>query len=302
MKRLRGVVPAMLTHFDRSGGIDESATREHLDFLVDSGVHGIFALGTTGEFFTMEAQERRRVAELVVEGADGRIPVYVHVGANSTRGTVALARHAREIGADGIAAVTPYFFGLSQECLIGYYEELASSVGGDFPVYLYNIPGCAGNDMSEETVLALSKIPNIVGVKSSTPDFLRGLELARRAAPGFDVIVGHDTAFLAALSCGIPGCISGNANAIPELFVRLYDAFRAGDLDAARESDRQIARLATLMKNGRNFSYLRATLARRGLSTSYSRPPLPNIFAAEENALYPQLDSALREAGLRPGR
>ncbi len=292
----------MLTHFDRSGGIDEAATREHLEFLVGSGVHGIFALGTTGEFFTMEPDERRRVAQLVVSAADGRLPVYIHVGANSTRGAVELARHARDIGADGVAAVTPYFFGLSQECLIGYYEEIAAAVGQDFPIYLYNIPGCAGNDMSEETVLALSKIPNIAGVKSSTPDFLRGLELARRAAPDFDIIVGHDTAFLAALACGIPGCISGNANAIPELFVRLYDAFLAGNLAAAREADRHIARLATLMRNGRNFSYLRATLERRGLARSYSRPPLPNISSAEENALYPELDCALKAAGLKTGQ
>ncbi len=296
--RLHGVLPAMLTHFAEDGGIDEAATAEQLEFLVAAGVHGLFALGTTGEFFTMSLGERKRVASLVVELAAGRLPVIVHVGANSTADTIELALHARQIGAAAVAAVTPYFFGLSQEALIAYYEAVARAVGPDFPLYLYNIPGCAANDLSEESVLRLSRQPNVAGIKSSAPDFLRSLELARRAAPGFEVVVGHDTAFLAALAAGIPGCISGNANAVPELFVGLYDAFQRGDLEGARRLDAGIARLAGLMGGGRNFSYLRAALRARGLGPGASRPPLPNIGAEEARAFEEAFLPALEAAGL----
>lgn len=279
---LKGVIPAMLTHFDDAGRIDENATLAHLEFLINAGVDGIFALGTTGEFFLMEPAERKQVAEAIVRGAHGRLPIFVHAGANSTAATIDLALHARDIGASGAAAVTPYFFGLSQEALQAYYRDIAAAVGPEFPIYIYNIPGCAGNDLTEETVFKLSEIPNIVGIKSSTPDFLRGLELTRRAKPGFEVAIGHDTAFLAALATGVHGCISGNANAIPELFVALLAAFKSGDLAKARKLDEAIARLATLMRNGRNFSYLRAALACRGIVRSKSRPPLPNIGKQEE--------------------
>jgi 4-hydroxy-tetrahydrodipicolinate synthase len=288
----------MLTHFTREGGIDEAATIAHLDFLVEAGVNGVFALGTTGEFFLMSLEERKRVASVVVRGARDRIPVFVHVGANSTADTIDLARHAESIGAAGAAAVTPYFFGLSQQALIAYYEDVARCVGPDFPIYIYNIPGCAVNDLSEEAVLRLSAVPNIAGIKSSTPDFLRGLELARRARPDFDVVVGHDTAFLAALACGVRGCISGNANAIPELFAGLYRAFNAGDLGKARELDVRIAALATLMRNGRNFSYLRAALAWRGVTRSYSRPPLPNISRGDEEEFSVAFARELEGTGL----
>jgi dihydrodipicolinate synthase/N-acetylneuraminate lyase len=204
-------VPTMLTHFTDKDAIDEAATLAHLEFLVEAGVDGIFALGTTGEFFVMSLEERKRVAALVVRGAAGKTPVFVHVGANSTADTIELARHAQGIGAAGAAAVTPYFFGLSQQALMAYCKDVARAADPGFPIYIYNIPGCAVN---------------------------------------------------------------------------------------AREMDARIATLATLLRNGRNFSYLRAALAWRGVAESWSRPPLPNISHDEAQEFSGAFSRELEAAGL----
>ena len=275
MKKLYGIVPALLTPFDEQGRIDEEALRSHCDFLVKAGVHGLFALGTTGEFFLMSLEERKTVAERVVKYIDGRIPVYIHVGANLTRDTCELASHAQDIGADGVGAVTPYFLGVAQADLIDYYKSLASTVKNDFPIYVYNIPCCTGNDMLPETVWSSPRESNIVGIKTSTEDFIRNLNLLRTLPDGFDVLMGHELAFVPGLASGVKGCISGIANAFPEIFVMLYRSVMDKELEKARYYQETVTKLALfLYKNNRNLTNYKEALHWRGLKKTYTRQPL----------------------------
>lgn len=299
MKRLHGVVPAILTPFREDGAIDEEALRAHCGFMVSSGVHGVFAVGSTGEFALMDESERMRVAAIAVEEVAGRLPIYVHTGAVSTESAVRLSLHARSIGADGVAVVAPYYFGVGQEELAVHFRTVAESVGEDFPMYLYNIPGAAGNEIEVETARRLAGIPNVVGIKNSTADFVVNLELLRAAPAGFDVVMGQETMFFHGLIAGVRGCISGIANAFPEAFVDLYEAYRRGDLAAAKERQEAVVRLArVLYVGGKNLAYYKAALGWRGFVRSRTRRPLYSADADAVRKLDAELTALDSELGL----
>lgn len=280
MKRLYGITTALLTPFDANGNLDETALREHCDFLLRAGVHCLYPLGTTGEVFLMDAAERKRVAELVVEHVAGRVPVFVHVGAIPTALACELARHAEAIGADGVGAVTPYYFGVSQREMKEYYTDIAKSVRDDYPVYLYNLPGCTTNDLLPETMKELAGVRNIVGIKSSVGDFSRLVQLLNHAPEGFDVIQGYDGLLMPSLLYGAKGSVSGNSNVVPELFVKLYNAMAARDYDAARQCQDDINGVIRLLGPG-GLAYFKEALSWRGLRKTFTRKPLLGM---DENA------------------
>ena len=147
MKKMYGITPAMVTHFDEKGSIDFSAMRDHVEFLISKGVHNLYPLGTMGESALMSTEERKTVAERAVEYAGGRAGVFIHVGALRQEDAVELARHAHSIGADGVGAISPYFYHVSQQELYDYYAAISRSVPEDFPIYIYNLPGMTGIDV-----------------------------------------------------------------------------------------------------------------------------------------------------------
>ena len=186
----------------------------------------------------MTTEERKLIAKVVVEQTRGRIPVLVHVGAATTGEAVELAKHAVEIGADGIAAVTPFYFGYSQEALIQYYEEILAVVPADYPVYLYNIPGCTGNDLLPKSVQALGgEVSQHYRHQNSMPDPIRAMEYIE-CRENFSVVLGNDLLIAPGVLVGCDGAVSGNAQVAPELFVKLYEGRcgqRCGDCSGAPE-------------------------------------------------------------------
>ena len=209
--RLKGIVVPIVTPFDEAGHVDTEALKNLCEFLIEKGVHGLYPCGTTGEAVLLTTEERKLIAKVVVEQTGGRIPVFVHVGAATTGEAVELAKHAVEIGADGIAAVTPFYFGYSQEALIQYYEEILAVVPADYPVYLYNIPGCTGNDLLPKSVQYLAeKYPNIIGIKNSMPDLIRAMEYIE-CRENFSVVLGNDLLIAPGVLVGCDGAVSGNA-------------------------------------------------------------------------------------------
>ena len=147
MKKLFGVTTAMTTLFTADGAPNVQAMRELTDFLIEKGVNCLYPLGTTGEMLRMTVEERKLVAKTVVEQAAGRCTVFIHVGAMRQEDAIELAKHAYEIGADGIGVVSPQFFGANDREIEEFYVAVAGSVPQDYPVYLYNIPQCAANDI-----------------------------------------------------------------------------------------------------------------------------------------------------------
>ncbi|MCC7449560.1 MAG: dihydrodipicolinate synthase family protein [Anaerolineae bacterium] len=292
---LKGVIIPMVTPFDAQGRLDEAATRQLTNYLIERGVHGLFPAGSTGEGPLLTADERRRLAEIVVQETAGRVPVIIHTGALTQAETIALTQHAQSIGAQGVAVVTPFYFRLKDEALFRFYAQVAASVP-DFPIFLYNIPQLTGNNLSAELVARLVEhCPNIVGMKDSSGSLATLAASLPLRGGKFSAAIGADGLFLAAVAMGIGASVSGNANVVPELFVALYNAAFSGDFARARELQRQVDAVRRILEDGSDLSLFKGMLAKRGIPVGTVRPPL---FQASE-AVIEQRWQALNALNLK---
>jgi 4-hydroxy-tetrahydrodipicolinate synthase len=300
MKHLYGVTTAMVTPFDSEGKVDTSKVAQLTEFLISKGVNCLYPLGTTGEMLRVSIEERKKVAEAVVRTANGRVTVFIHVGAMNTAETVELARHAHEIGADGIGAVTPVFFGANDRELVQYYKTLSASVPSDFPIYLYSIPQCAANDLKPEVAQQIAReCSNVIGIKYSYPDYLRVNDYLTINEEKFSVLPGADRLFLPALAMGCDGVVSGISGVYPEPFVAVYNAFVAGDLPKARQLQRLAIRFCETLKNGSNMAYFKEALKFRGIDAGHMKNPqldLPDEDAAALRDSLRLLEQQLKQA------
>jgi dihydrodipicolinate synthase/N-acetylneuraminate lyase len=246
--------------------------------------------------YRLSVEERKSVAETVVEAAGGKVTVFIHAGAMTQRDTLDLAKHAHEAGADGIGVVTPSFFSVNDREMEAYYETVAGSVPRDFPVYLYNIPQCSGNDLKADVAQRIAdRCENVVGIKYSYPDFLRTNEYLRINGGAFSVLVGTDRLFNAALAMGCSGVVSGISCVYPEPFVAVYKAHLEGRGDEARRIQILATRFCEVLRNGSNMSYFKEALRMRGIPAGFMRAPQLDLTPEEINELRGQLDELERD-------
>lgn len=272
----RGVFPALLTPFTDDGEhIDAVALRAHVAWLIDHGVHGLMPAGSTGEGPLLTTAERQQLLEVVVDAAAGRVPVLAHVGAITTRETIALVRHARSCGAQAASVVTPYYFRVPDEALIAHACCVAEAVP-DLPIFLYNIPQNTGNALSPAVVEAIvTRCPNVVGLKDSSDDLDALVRFIAASGSRLQVLCGSDRLLCDALQAGACGSVSGNANLFPEIVVGLFEAFARGDLAGARAHQEQLNQARAALGDGRSLSLYKRLLERRGLRGGPVRAPLP---------------------------
>lgn len=290
MKKLYGITTAMVTPFKENGAVDLDAVAELTEFLIAKGVHCLYPLGTTGEMFRLSAEERKQVANQVIGTNKGRATVYIHVGAMTQTETIVLARHAVEAGADGIGVVTPAFFGVNDRELEHYFISVAQSVPHDFPVYLYNIPQCAANNLTAKVAQRVSeRCPNVVGVKYSYPDFLTVNDYLAIQDYRFSVMFGPDRLFLPALALGCDGVVSGVSCVYPEPFIKVYDAFKRGDIPAAQKAQRLAIQFCEILRNGSNMSYFKEGLKYRGVPAGVMRAPQLDLTKDDTTLLHNEL-------------
>ncbi len=287
---VQGVVVPLLTPFVDGGEcLDEAALQSNIEWLIGKGVNGFMPCGTTGEAALLTTTERKRIVEITVETANHRVPVLAHVGAATTARTIALARHAVEVGAEAISVVTPWYYLLSDDALLAHYCAVAQAVPST-PLYLYNIPQNANNTITRalaERIVAAC--PNVVGIKDSAGK-LDGLQSFVGLRGGsFQVVCGSDSLQLAALQAGAVAGVSGNANVVPELVLALYDAWYANDLARASEKQELLTQSAQAMGNGSSLALFKAIATWRGLRTGSVRSPLPHVDAARVEAAAQQL-------------
>jgi 4-hydroxy-tetrahydrodipicolinate synthase len=285
MKRMKDLVVPTITPFDENGEIDLEGIKAHYDFLLQAGVKDFYILGTTGEVFLMNKEERKRVTELIIEYVGNRGNIFVQVGSIPTKEACELAQHAERTGAAGIGAVTPFYFHISQLEMENYYLAVAGSVSDDFPVYLYNLPGCTTNDLLPETVSKLAKIKNIVGIKNSMADILRLSRLVDETPGDFDVIIGADPIIMTAMLYGAKGSVSGNANVFPETFLEFFQALKENDYEKAHHKQIAIRYIATVLKDGANLAYFKEALTYRGFKPTFTRKPLLGLNPEEKDKL-----------------
>ena len=233
----KGSFVALITPMRADGSFDEKAYAEFVDWQIAEGTNGIVPVGTTGESPTLSHDEHKRVVEIAVAVAKGRIPVIAGAGSNSTEEAIDLTRHAKEAGADAALIVTPYYNKPTQEGMFLHYSAIADSV--DLPIIIYNIPGRSVVNMSVETMARLARHKNIVGVKDSTADLQR--PILQRLAMGNDFcqMSGEDQTAISFLAAGGHGCISVTANIAPRLCSEMHAAWADGRVkDAMAIQDR----------------------------------------------------------------
>ncbi len=293
--KLRGVFTALVTPF-RDGALDEAAFVKLVERQIAGGVHGLVPVGTTGETATLSHDEHHRVVELCVKTAAGRVPVIAGAGSNSTSEAIELARHAKEIGADAVLAVTGYYNRPSQEGIYRHFEAMDAAV--DIPIVIYNVPSRTIVDLSNELVERLAKLPHIIGIKDATGDMARASLQRLTCGPGWTMLSGDDPTALGYIAHGGHGCISVTANVAPEACANFFNACLAGDWDLARGWQDRLVRLHKALFLDASPSPTKFALAQLGLCSDETRLPI----APCADAVKPAVLAAMREAGLEPCR
>lgn len=282
-KRMRGLVVAAITPMNEDGSLDEQGVASFTEFLVSAGVHCIYPNGTNGESLLLTQAERERVAEITVKASQGRTPVFIQCGSMSTAEAASHAQHAVKIGADGIGIMTPAFFTVDDEALFQYYQAIIAPLPQDFPVYIYNIPGCTGNDVSPALLgRLLDAFPNVKGIKFSKPDLMRAEDYLERPSRRPDLLIGCDSLFLQCLTLGGVGTVTGPGAIFHERFTRLYRQYNSGDLAGAMETQRQIVKIDREMAGIPGIPALKTLLKLRGvIKTDVCRAPLRPLNESE---------------------
>jgi dihydrodipicolinate synthase/N-acetylneuraminate lyase len=283
--RFSGPYAAMVTPFDEGAELSEPRLAAYCDFLIGQGVGGLFAFGTTGEWPLLSEEERAAGARALVRQAAGRVPVIVHAGAHGTAQAIRLARAAREAGAAAASLLSPPFYPLDPEALLAHFAAVARAVPG-FPVFLYNIPEYAGNDITPGLLRrVVRQADNVIGLKYSGDSLERLAEYRRVVSPDFSLFCGNDSLALSALEAGADGLVSGNASARPELLVGLFSRFREGRREEAAAKQAELNAFIAGREGASELSFFKALLALRGVPVGEVRPPLARLSAEGRAAL-----------------
>lgn len=285
MGELRGVLSAVTTPFTAPDGeVDDAILRELVERTVGAGVHGLVPCGSTGEFAGLTNDERRHVLEVVVDQNARRVPVVAHVGAMTTRETVALARHAEGLGVDAVMAVAPYYEPLTLKETKDYFRSLASAVG--VPVVVYNLPVATGLNLEPAEVVSLAREnQNIAYVKDTTGDFSQAARLIHDYGADLKTLVGWDTLFLAAVVEGAAGSIVGAANFIARDLVEVYDHVLAGRLPAAKDAWARVFPVMQFLVSGGYVGGVKGALEILGYPAGSPREPIEPLPADRRNEL-----------------
>jgi 4-hydroxy-tetrahydrodipicolinate synthase len=296
MSSISGILAAIATPFDEDENLVESALRAHVRRQLEAGVHGIFALGTNGEFYAQTPTERAEAARIVIDEVSGRFPVVIGAGAATTKETIAIAADAAAAGADALSIITPYFAAASQVEIENHFRAVANSV--DVPVIVYNIPARTGNAVAPATLEKLAEVENITAVKDSSGNFDTILQyLERTDRETFDVISGNDSLILWTLLAGGAGGISGIANIYPRTMASIYDLFLAGDKDAARTAQDSIRPIRNCLALGNPNTVVKHAANARGFGLGPARAPF-NALSAESKGQVETTVAADMERGL----
>ena len=299
MKKFRGTGVALVTPFKTDGALDEAALEKFVDWQIEQGTNFLVPCGTTGENPALTPDEHRRVVEITIRRANGRVPVLAGAGSNSTEKAVELARQALDLGADGILTITPYYNKPTPDGLrrhFGAQAEAIEKMRGGFPMIMYNVPGRTGVNMSAETTLRIAReIPNIIGVKEASANMEQMLTILRDRAEGFLLLSGDDAWTLPLIGAGADGVISVAANEIPKQMSEMTAAALSGDFARARHIHNRILPLMTGNFIESNPIPVKTAMKMLGiLENDTVRSPLAPITDANRK----KLEAILRDCGL----
>ncbi|MDH5449375.1 MAG: 4-hydroxy-tetrahydrodipicolinate synthase [Candidatus Bathyarchaeota archaeon] len=282
---LKGVIPALVTPFERNFEVDEESLRRLVDFVIEKGVTGVVPCGTTGEFVNMTVEERMKVIEVTIDEVNGRVPVIAGTGDARTTNAIEFTKHAEDAGATAALVVSPFYFKPTDKEIYEHYDKIAEAA--DLPIILYNIPQVTGVEIPWWVVEGLSEIDNIVGIKDSSGNMPYMMALFEKVYGKISIICGHDEIAVAALAAGADGLILASANLIPDLWLRLYDLVEKHDLEEARSLQRKVQTLARIITRHGGGLAVKAGLRMMELDVGTARKPLMTggVFRYEDEEL-----------------
>ncbi len=273
---IKGIFPAMLTPLTNEQKVNEKVLRQMTNYFIESGVHGLFTLGTNGEFHLFSEEEKLNIAKIVIDETNGRVPVMVGTGGNGTAEVIELSKKMEKIGADALSIITPYFVTPSQEDLAIHYEKIAASVS--IPVLLYNIPSKTGMNIEPETVARLAKVKNIAGIKDSSGNFeniQQYINVTKNKE--FSVIAGTDSLILKTLMAGGVGAIAATANMLPKTVVSIYNNWLEGNIEEAQKAQEDLQPLRDTFAYGAIPSSLKKAVELNGIEVGPPRFPVSEL-------------------------
>ena len=279
-----GILPAMITPLDENGNVNLPVLRRLINYLIEGGVHGIFAIGTTGEFYALSNNDYREILEATVDEVAGRVPVYAGANAITTKDSVELAQIAQSAGVDALSVLTPLFIRPSHEQVYEHFRTVAANT--DLPVLLYNNAPKTHVTITPQTAARLAKEKNIIGIKDSTGDLTTTGEYIRlTAGEEFSVMMGRDSMIYGALCYGATGGVAACANVAPKLVCDIYNRFQAGDHKGALEAQYKVTPLRIAFGLGTFPAVIKEALQMIGIPVGNCYLPAGPLSAEERKEL-----------------
>ncbi|MFS0689537.1 4-hydroxy-tetrahydrodipicolinate synthase [Sporosarcina sp. 179-K 8C2 HS] len=266
------IVTAMVTPFDAQGEIDFEATRNLIDHLIANGSDALVVSGTTGESPTLSDKEKVQLFRFTVEVVNGRVPVIAGTGSNNTRESIELTMLAEDVGVDGIMLVAPYYNNPCQEGMYQHFKTIAAATS--LPIMLYNVPGRTVVNMSVETVIRLSEIPNIVAIKEASGNLDAMAEIIERTREGFSLYSGDDALTLPVLSIGGTGVVSVSAHVLGNEMQTMIRNFKIGNTVEAASNHRRLLPMMKALFAAPNPTPVKAALSLKGIQVGGVRLPM----------------------------
>lgn len=278
---IKGVIPALISCFAEDGEFDEKRQRAVVRYLLSKKIGALYLTGSTGEAFMMTPDERKRVVEVVVDEVGGRLPLIVHVGAISTKVSVDLAKHAEACGVDAVSSVPPFYWRFSDEEIFDYYRELTASI--DVPMVIYNLAlaGLVGYKLLKR----IARIDGVNGMKYTASTHDEIMRMKEEVGKEFVVYSGADQMAMSGLMFGADGIIGSFYNMIPEIYIDLYNAVKAGDLNTAHRKQTQANAVIAFAHDYSYVSVIKRSLSWAGVDGGYCRKPFAAISPEQEQEL-----------------
>ena len=297
LEKYKGVIPAFYACYDKEGNINPQGVRALTEYFVEKGVKGVYVNGSSGECIYQSVEDKKIVLENVMEAAKGRLTVIAHVACNNTKDSMELAKHAQSVGADAIAAIPPIYFRLPEYAIAKYWNDI-SSAAPDTDFVIYNIPQLAGVALTMNLFAEMRKNPNVIGVKNSSMP-VQDIQMFKAAA-GEDYVIfnGPDEQFISGRIIGAEGAIGGTYGAMPELFLKMDEHVKAGELEQARKIQYAVNEVIYKMCSGHGNMYgvIKAILKiNEGLELGGVREPLPSLIESD-GAVVEEAAKMIREA------
>ena len=279
---INGVIPAMITSFNKDESINKEGIRKTINYLISEKVNGLYITGSTGETFLMSQDEKKQVIEIIIEEVNGRVPVIAHIGSIGTKITTELGQYAEKVGADALSALPPFYYGFSNDEIFNYYQDISNTT--NLPITIYNISHAHLMDL--DMLKRLAAIKNVKGVKYTAPSHFNFNKIKKEVGENFKIYSGMDEMSLSGLISGADGIIGSFYNLMPEMFVDIYAKVKEGNINAAKKIQEKINIIILYALSKSGYPFIKMGLNWLGIDSGYVRKPFTTFIDREiENTI-----------------